>query len=504
MPLMSKPLRVLLVEDSQADAFLISAELRRHGYDLDCACVQTGPAFCAQLEGGSWDVIIADYRLPRFSALDALRLVRERQPDLPFLIVSGTIGEEDAVAAMKAGAHDYVMKDKLARLVPAVERELREAAVRRARAAAEKRARFQAQLLNAVGQAVVATDATGSITYWNQPAERLCGWLSGEALGRNLADLLGPTGKTGPPFKDVLARKQSWLGEVLLARHDGSSLTALVASAPVTDSGGQFSGMILVFTDVTERKRAELELQTSREQLRALAVKLESTREEERKRLSRDIHDELGQVLTGLKMELAWMRSRLSDRRAGPREALLDKIAFLGQQIDTSANAIRKLCAELRPGILDDLGLVAAIDWQARQFSTRTGIQCRLDDHSNGQALDPEASTAIFRIFQEVLTNVTRHARAQSVRVSLTQTGSAFILEAQDDGQGIRPQDLSGANSLGLLGMRERALALGGRIEFLTRQPRGTTVRLEVPIKRPKAPRVSPSRARPKKASKGP
>jgi signal transduction histidine kinase len=275
----------------------------------------------------------------------------------------------------------------------------------------------------------------------------------------------------------------NWAGEKIVRRRDGVLLTALVNNAPLYDTAGQLIGMIQVSTDVTERKLAELELQSSREQLRALAARLQSVREEERKGLSRDIHDELGQVLTGLKMELAWIRTRLQTPEAIARKALLKKIALLGSQIDAAANSIRKLCSELRPGILDDLGLAAAIEWQAREFTKRTGIKCELVNRADNPNLAPDGITAVFRIFQEILTNVARHARARTVRVHLEESQASLVLEASDDGRGIRPVEVTGSKSLGLVGMRERAMALGGTIEFQARAGGGTTVRLRLPLK---------------------
>jgi two-component system sensor histidine kinase UhpB len=500
---MKKPLQVLLVEDSDADAFLILSELRRHGYEVHCRRAQTEAAFRAELDTRRFEVILADYRLPSFNAASALQIVREKHIDVPFIIVSGTIGEEVAVAAMKAGAQDYVMKGKLARLVPAVERELGDAEVRRARVRAEEELRFQADLLKAVGQAIVATDPRGKITYWNRPAEKLFGWTASQALGKDLDELVSPR-KSPPSHSTIqlsLEKERTWVGEKAVRRRDGVLLTALVNNAPLYDPSGRVAGMIQVSTDLTERKLAELQLQNSREQLRALTSRLQSVREEERKGLSRDIHDELGQVLTGLKMELAWMRSRLQAPGAVARKALLQKIAFLGSQIDASANCIRKLCSELRPGILDDLGLAAAIEWQAREFTKRTGIKCHLTNQADGLSLSPEANTAVFRIFQEILTNVARHAQANNVTVLLTHTEAMLILEATDDGRGIPPADLTGSKSLGLLGMRERAMALGGNIEFRAAQAGGTAVSLRLPLDRvasarPRAPGLKSARVR--------
>lgn len=234
---MNKPLSVLLVEDSPPDADLISAELRRHGYELHCERVQTESGFRPKLEAGRWDVVISDYRLPGFSAIRALEIIQECRIDLPFIIVSGTIGEHIAVAAMKAGAHDYVMKDKLARLVPAVERELRDAEVRRARARAEEGMRFQANLLNAVGQAVVATDAEGRITYWNRPAESLYGWTAAEALGKDLQKLIlaGKRPSGASRLQNESTHDHHWFGEVAVRRRDGyltkNTASELVATA---------------------------------------------------------------------------------------------------------------------------------------------------------------------------------------------------------------------------------------------------------------------------------
>jgi len=358
---MSKALSVLSVEDSEKDALLIAHELRHHGYTLRLKRVLKQEGFVAALKEQAWDVIIADYSLPQFGAMAALKLLQKSDLDIPFIIVSGAIGEETAVAAMKAGAHDYIMKDKLARLVPALEREMRDAKVR------------------------------------------------------------------------------------------------------------------------LERKQAEIDLRNSRDQLRALAAKLQSVREEERKLITRDIHDELGQALTGFKMDLAWIRARLATEDASSRSQILQKIAEMGALVDNTANTIRKLCTELRPGILDDLGLTAAIEWQAREFTKRTGIRCAVTTQAEKLALDPNQTTAAFRIFQEILTNVARHAQASRVNVRLESTGKELVLEASDNGRGIRETEIGGTKSLGLVGMRERALLLGGALELRGVPGKGTTVTVRLP-----------------------
>jgi len=226
-----------------------------------------------------------------------------------------------------------------------------------------------------------------------------------------------------------------------------------------------------------ERMRARDELRNSREQLRALAAHLQSIREEERKRITREIHDEMGQSLTGLKMDLAWIRVRLQAGEVpANRQPVLDKLNMMGAVLDGTANLVRKLCTELRPGILDDLGLTAALEWQAREFERRTSIKCRTKLELGELTVDSERSTALFRIFQEILTNVARHAKADRVEVSLKPVGRVVLLEVTDNGRGISESEKAGLKSLGLLGMRERAHILGGQVEFNGAPGKGTTV----------------------------
>ncbi len=232
-----------------------------------------------------------------------------------------------------------------------------------------------------------------------------------------------------------------------------------------------------------ERMRVQEDLKTSQQQLRALAAHLQSVREEERKLMTREIHDELGQALTGFKMDLAWMRNRMqAEEWAAIKQSILDKMVTMGKMLDETANLMRRLCTELRPGVLDDLGLTAALEWQAREYQLRTGIACELRQELGESEVDPDRSTALFRIFQEILTNVARHARATRVETVLEHTGQALVLTVKDNGRGIKKSELAGAKSLGLLGMRERALILGGEVEIRGAPGKGTTVRVKMPL----------------------
>ncbi len=211
------------------------------------------------------------------------------------------------------------------------------------------------------------------------------------------------------------------------------------------------------------------------DQLRALSAHVESVREDERTGIAREIHDVLGQALTALKMDLAWV-----SRRATGQEALLEKLAAMSQATDEIIQQVRRISTELRPGVLDDLGLLAAIEWQAQEFEGRTGTLCTIESNVEDAALDREVSTALFRIFQEALTNVARHAGAEHVGVRLWLEGNDLQLEVRDDGRGITHAQAGNPRSLGLLGIRERARRLGGGATVAVDPSGGTIVAVRV------------------------
>jgi signal transduction histidine kinase/ligand-binding sensor domain-containing protein len=234
--------------------------------------------------------------------------------------------------------------------------------------------------------------------------------------------------------------------------------------------------------DVSDRKRNEARLQESREQLRALAARLESVREEERTMLSREIHDELGQLMTGLKMDLAWIRRRAQEFGPSIPAAVSQRFAQMNSVLEDAIQTVRKIAGQLRPAVLDDLGLVAAIEWQARDFGERTGIHCEIALGVDDMEMAPERATEFFRIFQELLTNVVRHAQASYVGVTLTREAGTLTLEVRDNGKGIQPEEIRRPASLGILGMEERARRIHGTLSLVRGRENGTVARISVPL----------------------
>lgn len=345
--------------------------------------------------------------------------------------------------------------------------------VRRARRKAERPSSLDerlGELLEALPLAVTVLDREANVCFWNGAAERLFGWRAGEVLGK-------PTTLVAPgefeAFRRALQRDFSILERVepqaLRLHKNGTQLPVSIYVCPLRGADGAVAGVIRMFVDLSEQRRSE-------EALRRSIAQRDAAVERERTRIARELHDELGQALTALKMELALLAPRLAgDETAGKAAGSMTEL------VDQTMRTVRRLSTELRPALLDIADLFGAVQFQAQAFERHTGIPCRLDFPA--QAFDPgrERTTAVFRVLQEILTNVARHAAATQVRIRLRRAAGRITLEVEDDGKGFDAKDVR-ADAYGLVGMRERAELLGGELHVLPRSTRGTRVRLVLPL----------------------
>ena len=489
---MGTTLRVLFVEDCEDDAALIDRELTRGGYKPLLNLVDSPGAMTEALRDQTWDLVLSDWNLPRFSALFALEMLKCKGLDLPFIIVSGVIGEEAAIAAMKSGAHDFVMKSNLVRLVPAIRRELQEADDRQARKRAEAALAIGEERLKLVARstndAIWDWDLKTHVFWWGEGLQTLFGH-QGYELQRSVESWYG---RLHPEEKErVIARryaaingaKETFSDHYRFRRADGSDAYVLDRGFVLRDGEGRAVRVVGALIDLTEQKRAESEIAAAYDQLRGLTLRLERTKEDERKRIARELHDEFGQLLTGLKLDLSSLGKHLAQHASTLQPEVIEKLDSIGALVDDSIQLVRKVASSLRPGILDDLGLVPALQWQAREFEERAGIPCEavLSPDLSQRELDPDRSTALFRIAQELLTNVMRHAHASRARLVLREETDGLLLEVSDNGVGISEQDHVNPTTLGLLGMWERVALFGGTLHIHGAPDKGTTVQAWIP-----------------------
>lgn len=339
----------------------------------------------------------------------------------------------------------------------------------------------------AMAEGAVITDATGSILWVNDAFCRIYGYAREEVIGRNPRIL--KSGRHDAAFYSEFWRQLMqaghWRGEVWNKRKTGEVFPEELSVQALRGPDGRILRFISIFSDITERKRSEDELQKhqqrleeSEARLRELAAFLQTVREEERARIARELHDELGQALTALRIDLGWLRNKCSTLGA----PAADRVGSALGVVEHSIVSLRRISEDLRPAMLDSLGLAAAVEHHVAQFSQRTGIPCDLTMNREEFDLDSNLATAVFRIIQEALTNVARHADASEISVRIDETDDGIRLTIQDNGRGF-----SGANdkkTFGLLGMRERVTILGGSLDIDSQPDRGTRIDGWLPLRK--------------------
>ncbi len=339
---------------------------------------------------------------------------------------------------------------------------------------------LETSFLEAIPHAVVGL-RDRRIIFANDDIESVFGWKAEELIGKSVRVLYRTekdTREIGRSLYSALKRHRTFSTEVPCRRKDGRNIDCTVKASRIGEILKERS-IVITYEDISESKQAKNELEKSRERLRNLSAHLESIREKERTRIARELHDELGQLLTALHMEIVLLNKKIPS----DQHQLLEKTDAMGELVDMTMKTLKRIYMDLRPGMLDHLGLATAIGWQAGEFERRTGIRCKVTVYPEDFEIDQDLSTAIFRIFQETLTNISRHSEATKATISLKIKHGKVDLVVKDNGKGITEEQLSKPNSFGLMGISERAFHWGGKVKIIGKKGIGTTVRVNLPLR---------------------
>jgi len=483
-----KKLRVLFVEASQDDLQQTLAKLADNGYLVEYQRVEDADAMKAALLGDHWDIVLCSYNPPAFGGLEALSLMQSLSIDLPFLFLSHNLREENIIRAIQAGAGDYIFKGSLNRLVSAIEHYLREAVIRREHRQMllelkENQTRLHALISNLPGMAYQLLQSTsGEVTfpYVSEGSLALLGVPPQDLVHypAQFFDILHPD-DLGSYKKSMQASAKNltfmyWEGRIKSLPDDEIKWINLRCCPRKMPRGVQWEGMMF---NITERKLAEIEILRSQEQLRELSAHIQDVREQERLALAREVHDDMGSMLTAIKLDVAWLGSRLNN--GDP--ALAVKIRDIENLVNRCAAAAGNISRNLRPSALDCFGIVTAIEIEASEFEQRTGIACVFDTVDEGVSVAPNIAITLFRIFQEALNNIMKHARASQVKVSIYNRKNSVELSVGDNGRGLNEADRLKPRSFGLRGIQERVARFGGEVEISGKPGHGTTVAVSIP-----------------------
>ena len=495
-------MHILILEDNDADAELMKRELRKAGFDFTAQWAQDKGAFVAALETLTPDLILADYSLPGFDGLTALRLARQRWADVPVIIVSGAIGEEVAIETVKAGATDYVLKQRLNRLGPVVHRALAEARERAEKRQAEEalrqsEERFRLLVEGVQDYAILMLDPQGRIASWNAGAERLKGWSGPEILGQHFSLFYTPIDRENGCAQRALERAAAeghYEEQGERVRKNGQRFWADVVITALRDENGRLYGFAKITRDITERKQAEealrelnatleskvaqrtAELEYRARQLQKLTLELSEAEDRERKRLAEILHDDLQQILAAAKFHLNSVKNRVKyDPSVQATVAQIDHM--LKDAIDKS----RSLSHELSPAVLYHDDFSEALIWLADQVQVRHGLLVHVDRSSKVDVQSDALKTFLYKAAQELLFNVVKHARTNEARIRLRRWGRCIYLAISDLGRGFDPKELGETAGFGLFSIRERIELLGGRMKIKSTKGKGSTFHIVVP-----------------------
>jgi two-component system sensor histidine kinase UhpB len=493
-------LRFLVVEDNPGDQYLITELLAASVIKIHLLTIaETLGKAIDHLQNEIFDIILLDLSLPDSSDIDTFKTIKDHTGKTPVIILSGLADMGIAVEAITLGAQDYQIKEELDEkiltktILYSIERNrilenLRKdneqyIAMSKAEPGLKQNGEITRHIISSALEAIICIDIYGKITVWSPQAEKIFGWNQSEIFGKPLAETIIP-----PEYRERHEKEMKHY----LATGEGPILNKMIeitamdradqhfpvemSIVPMTEGGNKF--FCALIRDIAERKKAERELEESYKAIRKLTEHLQNIREEEKAQMAREIHDELGQQLAVLKMDISWINKKIGIQD----ESVKTRMKNLLVMLDETVKSVRRISSELRPGLLDDLGLIAAIEWQLTEFKKRFEIKTHFKPDHTEIKLPESMKTALFRIFQESLVNVARHSKAKKVIVSLSRQNGLIVLSVVDNGVGFDKQNTIGKKALGILSMQERISMIGGTYEISGEPGKGTRVVVTIPL----------------------
>ncbi|MDP2223934.1 response regulator [Nitrosomonas sp.] len=467
-------IHILLIEDNETDAILVQSDLQQAmGEQISVVHTERLDSALQLIQQQSFDLILSDLTLPDSDGVATINRLRESAASIPIAVLSFRDDEKLAIKAIKAGAQDYLVKGSLSEGVLA--RVIRYSIERKRIEESNRKAQQQFQTIfekAPLGIALINL-STGKYYDVNPKYASIAGRCVDELLGTNQSDILHPDDVSS--YRSDIERfinDQSHdcrLAKRVL-RPDMSIIWIEISIVPFEIMGNGEVCHLCMIEDITESKRMI-------ESLRQLTTHLQDVREEERTRIGREIHDVLGGTLAVLKMDLDWLSKKIS---VDPmHERIRSLYELTGEAIETA----RRVSINLRPNVLDNLGLYGAIEWQIREFEQRTDIRCELESTiSNLSLSNKHFETSIFRVIQEVFINIVRHSQATRVDIELSEDEDDILITIKDNGVGITELQMLNPESFGIIGMNERTQQIGGKLEISGVPSQGSVVTLKIPL----------------------
>jgi len=484
---MDNIIKILHLEDSLKDFELIHSIIEGGDIAHEYFLADNEKDFINILETEDIDIILSDYTLPDYNGNEALKFVKEKHFYIPFLFVTGTMGEDAAIESMLNGATDYVLKNKLERLVPAIKRALHENELEINRKRTEQtllqseenfrrsisESPLGIRIVSVDGKTIYANKAFFDIYEFNSLEE----FTSISAINRYTPESYAQHQERKEKRKnghDVFDYEISIVHKNAEIRH------VKVSRKEVLWNGIKHYQVINI--DITERKRAEEALNNSQQELRKFATHIQNVREEEKLSLSREIHDDLGQILVALKIDLGMYKKKISKGiEVISSEEMLSEFDDLSSQVDNTIKSARRIMNGLRPELIELLGFEEACKSYLRDFEETHHISSQFKSAIMNLNINLEQSVALFRILQEALNNIIKHAKATLVTVQLTNPAGKIVMVIIDNGVGFDENHIGRQDSYGLIGMKERVFLLDGNLDITSKVGKGTSVRVEMP-----------------------